>query len=206
MIGIFGGTFDPIHIGHLQTIDALIEELPFEQIRYVLSARPPHRQQPIASIEHRFAMLQLSLTGSEKKIADDLEIKRGGESYTVLTLQYLREQYATQSLCLIIGADGINSFESWYRYDDIIQLANIVVMHRPGYDVAVPQTLQDYLVDDVSLLKNKQSGSLLVYPVPQINVSATEVRQRLAENKPVDEMLTAGVVNYIQQHQLYNFK
>ena len=204
MIGIFGGTFDPVHLGHLQTVDALIDELPFMQVRYILSARPPHREQPVVSIEHRFAMLKLALAGSEKKLADDLEIKRGGESYTVLTLEYLREQLSKQSLCLIVGADGINSFESWYRYDEIIQLANLVVMHRPGYEVEVPESLQNDVVDDASQLQNNQFGKVLICPVPQIDISATEIRQRLADGEPVDDMLTKEVADYIRQHKLYS--
>lgn len=204
MIGIFGGTFDPIHIGHLQTIDALINELPFTQVRYVLSAYPPHRAQPVASVEHRFAMLRLALVNSDIKIADDLEIKRGGESYTVLTLEDLREQYTEQSLSLIIGADGINSFESWYRYNEILQLANIIVMHRPGYKVLVPEALQSHQIYDASLLQSNTCGSLFVCSVPQIDVSATEIRQRLVANQSVEDMLTKEVADYIQHHQLYS--
>ena len=132
-VAIFGGTFDPVHQGHLRAIDLLTEELDFQRVHWVLSARPPHKDQVTASIEHRFSMLKCALADNSAYVADDTEIARSEKSYTIDTVETFEARYPDSNLVIIIGADSLLNLVSWRRYSELIDKVNWVVMQRPGY-------------------------------------------------------------------------
>ncbi|MBL4672398.1 MAG: nicotinate (nicotinamide) nucleotide adenylyltransferase, partial [Arenicella sp.] len=141
LIGIFGGTFDPIHLGHLHAMQMLGEQISFDAVHWVLSARPPHKDQTSSSVEHRFKMLQLAIKAVPNYIADDLEIKRDRQSYTVDTVEAFQARYPGSQLCVIIGGDSLLSLPSWHRYNELVGMVNWIVMNRPGYSLDLPQEL-----------------------------------------------------------------
>ena len=201
MIGIVGGTFDPIHYGHLCPVHRLVTELRFENVHYVLSARPPHRQTPQASAAHRYRMLALALAEFPEFTADDREIRRPGPSYTLWTVQELRQQYAGESLCLILGMDAYLGRHSWYRWHEIEFLVNIVVLSRPGW-----QAEADSDVGDEQALRNTLSGVVMFSDSVEMPITATDVRHKLGRGECVGDAVPAPVLEYIRTNQLYGVK
>ncbi|MFT5572215.1 MAG: nicotinate-nucleotide adenylyltransferase [Cryomorphaceae bacterium] len=207
LIGIFGGTFDPVHSGHQQSLNLLCNEIAFDRIYWVLSARPPHKQKTISSTKHRFAMLKLALAGHPVYIADDTEIRRKTSSYTVDTLAEFKSCYPSAKLLVIIGADSLLSLPSWHRYEELVEQASWVVLHRPGYPAEPPQELQDRLVD-FSQIQNIQNGQICMFEDSNIDISSTEIRTEL--EKPngltsalIKQNLSSDVIRYIRDQQLY---
>ena len=132
-MGIFGGTFDPIHYGHLRSAFELLQALDLGEIRFIPSAQPPHRDSTSAAPELRLRMVEVAVEGQAGFTVDDLEFRRDGPSYSVDTLEALRAEHAETSLCLIVGMDAYLGLTSWHRWDEILDLAHIVVAHRPGW-------------------------------------------------------------------------
>lgn len=209
LIGIFGGTFDPIHLGHLQSIKSLDQECGFDQIQWVLSARPPHKDQVSATIAHRFAMLQLALQEMPNYLPDDTEISRETASYTFETVQQFKQTFANDTLCLIIGGDSLQQLHTWYRYQELIDLVHLVVMHRPGYTFDVPDYLADRLIK-ANQLTEYNSGKLVLFRKSEFDISSTQLRQAITEElttKPsqllIKQYIALPVIDYIRQHKLY---
>ena len=130
MIGVFGGTFDPIHFGHLRSALEIGESLRLKEIRFIPCRIPPHRDEPLADPLQRLAMVRAALAGQPEMIADDREIKRDGSSYMVDTLESLRNEFVNDPLCLILGMDAFMELPTWHRWQDLLTLAHLVVMHR----------------------------------------------------------------------------
>ena len=210
-VGIFGGTFDPVHIGHLRTAVELREHLGLDELRLMPSARPPHREQPGVSAEHRLAMLQLAI-GKENLaaglLADDRELRREGLSYTVETLAQLRGELGDNvALCLCIGMDSLVNLHTWQRWQELSDYAHIVVAARPGWHLPetgpVAQWLAGRYTDDPLLLSNSPSGRVLVEAMTLLPVSATQIREDLAAGSSVRYLVPDAVIQYIHQHGLY---
>ena len=132
-IGIFGGTFDPIHYGHLRTAFELLQALRLGELRFMPAGNPPHREQPMASAEQRVAMVRAATAGQPGFTVDDRETRREGPSYSVDTLAGLRAEHPTRPLCLIVGMDAFLGLPKWHQWQDILKLAHLVVAHRPGW-------------------------------------------------------------------------
>ncbi len=223
MIGIYGGTFDPIHFGHLRSALEVAEQLALSKVLMIPSAQPPHRQTPQVSAQHRWKMLQLALSGQSRLIADDCEIMRHGRpSYTYDTLVALRREFADTPLCLIQGSDVFADLAAWHRWQELLDLAHIVVMHRAsgyvlplkggqnrasGYSVQwndkVKQHYGAAMVNDVSQLSSAPAGLICELDVTLLHISATDIRQRLLKNKAVRYLIPDSVLAYIKQNQLY---
>lgn len=211
-VAIFGGTFDPIHEGHLKSINLLCNELDFTHVHWVLSARPPHKDQVSASIKHRFAMLQCALRGIPHYIADDTEISRQSKSYTIDTITTFRLRYPDANLIVIIGADSLLNLPMWHRYCELVEQVNWVVMRRPGYqlDVAedLPVDLQRRFVQSRDQLLSSNGGALWLFEQTEFDVSSTKLRAELVNKPALDGLLTkqflaSDVIEYIRAHQLY---
>ncbi len=202
-IALFGGTFDPVHLGHINTVAALQKDLNIDQIRWVLSAHPPHRHLPEASIEQRLTMLNIALTDYPGMVSDDVEVRREKASYTIDTLIYFREKYPKASLTLIVGSDIMDSFDRWHRADDILRYANIIVMHRAGYDNHVHPMLLESVVKDWKILRKSAFGCVFMYAAPPIPISATKIRQSIANGDDASQFLDEQINRYIQTQQLY---
>ena len=132
-MGIFGGTFDPIHYAHLRTAFELQQALRLKEIRFLPAGNPPHRDQPIADAKLRLEMVQLAVAGQPGFLVDDREVRKAGPSYSVETLAELRHEYPDRSLCLIVGMDAFLSLPKWHQWQELLQLAHLVVAHRPGW-------------------------------------------------------------------------
>ena len=146
-IGIFGGTFDPIHCGHLRTAFELWQELRLEEVRLLPAGTPPHRDQLYASAELRLQMVRAAVADQSSFIVDDREVRRTGLSYSVDTLTELRREYPERSLCLLLGMDAFLGLPHWHRWRELLDLAHIVVAHRPGWRAPTTGPLGEVMVD-----------------------------------------------------------
>ena len=204
MIGIFGGTFDPIHYGHLRPAQEAMQQLALVELRMVPAAAPPNRPPPQASAAQRLAMAELAIRDYPGFRIDDRELQRSGVSYTVLTLELLRAELGLTPLCLLMGADQFRSFESWHRWQEIPDLAHLVVLNRPGMSFGtLPTWAQDRLCEDLPLLRESPAGRLAFLSVSPQDISATRIRAALTRGEPVQDMLPVAVLDYIRTNQIY---
>lgn len=204
MIGIFGGTFDPIHYGHLRSALELKELFELDHIRFVPCAKPVHREQPTATAMQRLKMLQLAVQNQTGFVIDEQELQRFGGSYTFDTLSSLRLNYPTSSLLLFIGSDAFNELMTWFRWQDLFKLAHIVVITRPSATIEpLNSFFKNRLTDDKQKLKTR-AGCLFFQEITQLAISATAIRGMIATKKNPRFLLPDNVINYIFQHQLYS--
>jgi nicotinate-nucleotide adenylyltransferase len=207
-IGIFGGTFDPIHHAHLRVALDVLECLPLAQVRFVPSHQPPHRGVPGAGSAQRLAMLEEALAGQPGFVIDDRELRRAGPSYMIDTLASLRAQYAQIPLALLLGWDAFCDFASWWRWQEIPQYAHLIVLARPGYEQrplpeAIAELLRARALRDPNALCARPAGAILLQPVTQLAISATLIRTLLAQGRSPRYLVPEAVYNYIQEHRLY---
>jgi nicotinate-nucleotide adenylyltransferase len=186
-VGVFGGTFDPIHHGHLRTAFELLEGLELEEIRFIPAARPPHRDAPGADAELRLAMVRAATEGQAGFVVDDRELRRAGPSYTVLTLAELRAELGARPICLVVGMDAFAGLPSWHRWQELLELAHLVVAHRPGWNPPqsgeVGELLQARRAGRVAELHGSSMGRILVQPVTQLEISSTRLRDIVASGR-----------------------
>ena len=207
MIGIFGGTFDPVHYGHLRAAIEAMERLSLTSLRLLPAGTPPHRSQTFASAEHRLAMLKLALQRHEDLWADDREVKRGGYSYMVDTLAEIRREEGDAPLLLLVGQDAANSLDSWYEWADLFKLAHLVIMRRPDsrhvYSGALFKEIQARLVSDPMKLQAVTAGLVMPLEVTQLAISSTGIREQISTGHSVRFLLPDSVIDYIHEHELY---
>lgn len=206
-LGIFGGTFDPIHHGHLRVALDVLETLPIESIRFVPSARPPHRTEPGASAAERLALLEAAVAEQSGFFTDSRELDRQGLSYTVDTLTEIRAEHPNRSLCLLLGMDAFHGLPTWHRWREILSLAHIVVMSRAGIDAVMPEALRalidDARADRIDSLGTQRCGTIWLQTVTPLAISATEIRQRLYEGRSAQFFVPRVVSTLIDRHGLY---
>ncbi|GAB6140623.1 nicotinate-nucleotide adenylyltransferase [Methylosoma difficile] len=204
MIGVFGGTFDPIHYGHLRSAVEVKELFGLNEVRLIPSAQPPHRGQPSASAAQRLAMLRLAITGQTGLLADDREMVRGGKSYMIDTLQSLREDYPHLPILLFIGTDAFNHLTTWKNWQQLFDVAHVVVITRPGYS---PQLLDPFFkgkhTPERCQLSENLAGKLYFQAITPLDISATAIRQQVAEHRNPAFLLPDTVIAYIRHHKLY---
>ena len=208
MIGILGGTFDPIHFGHLRTALDVQQRLSLDEVRFIPCGEPAHRNKPIAEPLQRLAMVRAAIAGQKKFTVDDREIRRDGPSYMVDTLTSLKQDFKDHSLCLILGTDAFNGLAQWYQWEKIFDIANIVVMRRPdtnGRSTINKQLFKviKYRLLDADHLKRKQKGGISFVPVTQLEISATEIRQQWQQCNDIQFFLPDSVLTLIQQQNIY---
>jgi len=208
-VGILGGTFDPVHFGHLRSALELLENLGLAEVRLIPGGHPPHRAPPRASASARLAMLELAVAGQPGLQVDTRELERAGPSYMVDTLTSLRGEVGTKPLCLLLGADAFLGLPSWHRWQELLQLAHLVVMHRPGWelteDLAAPlaQLVATQRVHEAAALAAQPAGALLLAPVTPLDISATAIRELIATGRSPRYLLPDAVWEHIQAHDLY---
>lgn len=179
-VGIYGGTFDPIHYGHLRTALELKFALALAEVRFVPCANPPHRAAPMTDGALRLAMVEAAVAGVADFVADDRELARAGLSYTVDTLESFRAEYPDRSLCLLLGMDAFLGLPQWHRWRELLELAHVVVAHRPGWQAPSTGVLGDLLsahrADTPGLLAATLAGHVFVHAVTQLEIASTDLR------------------------------
>lgn len=187
-IGVFGGTFDPPHIGHLVTAGDVLARLDLDRVLMVVANDPwqKHASREITAASDRLAMVQAAVSGEDGIEACDIEIERGGPSYTVDTLNQLRERSPGAELVLVLGADAAAGLHSWERSEEVPALAELVVVERPGVTTEVPIDVEWTRVE-----------------VPRLEVSSTDLRRRVAEGRSLRHLVPAAVIDLIEQRGLY---
>ncbi len=210
MIGIFGGMFDPVHFGHIKPALDVKQSLGLEELRFIPCSIPALRAEPIATVEQRLAMLHAAVDEYDHCVIDERELNRQGVSYMVDTLQSLQDDLSGKHFCLIIGMDAFFGLNQWHQWQRIFELANCVVTYRPGFELNLEQLPADLIaevklrqVDSVSAFIKKQHGAIFFMPVTQLNISATDIRQRIKHEKSIEEFVSPAVNNVIQQQKIY---
>ena len=206
-VGILGGTFDPVHYGHLRPALEVLEDLELAEVRFIPCCQPPHRQPPVATPAQRLAMLELALDGQAGFVADDQELRRAGPSYTVDTLTTLRAEVGTTPLCLLLGTDAFAYLPTWHRWQVLLTLAHLVVVDRPGasptWPDALSQLVQCHRWEHPQRLREHPAGGILFQPVTPLAISATRVRERLGQGKSPRYLVPDKVGAYIRDRGLY---
>jgi nicotinate-nucleotide adenylyltransferase len=211
-IGILGGTFDPIHYGHLRLAEEMLELANLRQIRFIPAGTPPHRDTPQVSARHRSAMVRLAIADQPAFVLDAREVDRTTPCYTVDTLRELRgELGASQPLCLLMGGDAFLELHTWHEWERLFELAHIVVGNRPGFTLAdrihtaTPALRQHYQqrLCAADALAQRPAGGVAERAIPKLEISATLIRSRVAENRSIRYLLPNTVADYIHQHHLY---
>lgn len=212
-VAILGGTFDPVHYGHLHLADDVRKALGIREVRLVPAADPPHRDAPRTSARDRVAMLDIAVRAFPGLVVDTREIDRGGKSYTVETLEGLRAERPGTPLWLLVGADQFRSLPAWHRWRELFDLAHVVVVPRPGIAVdsglpdAVAEELSARRVRDPAALRRTIGGSIYIQPVAPHPISSTAIRSALVagDGNPVESagLLPPAVLAYIESNGLY---
>ena len=209
-IGIFGGTFDPIHFGHLRTAFELLQALKLNEIRFMPAGNPPHREVTVASPTERYAMVKAAIAGQPGFVVDDREIRREGLSYSVDTMRTLRADFPDDSLSLIVGMDAFLGLPKWHQWRELLELAHLVVAHRPGWRAPSMGPLGELLVDrgtgSSGDLHEKRAGCIYIHAVTQLEISSTEVRKLIAAGRDPRYLMPDGVREIIEQTGCYRSK
>lgn len=204
LIGLLGGTFDPVHNGHLAVARDLCDALDADGVRFILNAVPPHRTPPECPVEHRLAMLEAAVAGDRRLIPDTRELRRTGPSYSVWTLRSLRRDFPDASLFWIVGVDAWLGLERWYRWYELSSLAHFVVVKRPGW--TLPEDAVPRLSRDPAVLRARTAGAGILWDGPQFDVSASGIRRRIAAGEQTADLLPGPVRDYIQRNNLYAYR
>jgi nicotinate-nucleotide adenylyltransferase len=209
MIGIFGGTFDPIHFGHLRAALDVHQALGLSELRLLPLNVAVHREQPVASPAQRLAMVDAAIAGEPGLRADDRELRRAGHSYTVDTLASLRAELgAERPICLLVGADAFSGFFDWHRPREILRLAHLVVMQRPGArrprDPALRAELERRLTSDRTHLQQTPAGRIWLEQVTQLDISSTRIRRMLAAGTSPRYLLPDAALHIARREACYS--
>jgi nicotinate-nucleotide adenylyltransferase len=212
-IGLLGGTFDPIHYGHLRLAEELAEELDIDQVRLIPAGQPPHRGQPRATAPQRLEMARRAVAGNPRFVVDAREIQRAAPSYSVDTLTALRAELPSDTpLVLFMGGDAFLGLSTWHEWRRLFDLAHIAVAHRPGYSLA---SWEDALSDPLRKLLStrrceqsadildKPAGRIFLYTITQLDISASQIRDRALRGQSLRYLLPDPVIDYINENRLY---
>ena len=206
MIGIFGGTFDPVHYGHIKPALSVMQALNLNQLRFIPNRFPPHRAEPWLRVEQRLALLKSALKDYPETVIDERELNREGPSYMVETLASLKQDFSEDSLCLIIGMDVFLGLTSWHQWQSIFDYCHLVVTTRPGFDQTEMLNqnakkieaknyafLTEKITTDVSVLTSQAAGRILLQSVPQLDISSTRIREKCLNDEDVSKYMSAAV-------------
>ena len=207
-IGIFGGTFDPIHYGHLRTAFEMLQALRFSEVRFIPSGDPPHRGKTFAAADVRLEMVRVAVQGQPGFSVDECELTRDGPSYTIDTLSLLREEQPDASLGLIVGMDAFLGLTSWHRWDEILDLAHIIVAHRPGWrapDIGeLGEKITAHGTHRVDDLHGNRHGYIHIHAVTQLEIASTEIRDLIAAGRDPRFLMPDTVHDVIVDSGCYN--
>lgn len=206
-IGILGGTFDPMHLGHARMALELYEELHLQKVHIVPCYQPVHRALPIATPEQRLAMVECAIDNEPALYADAREIRRKTPSYTIDTLIEMRTEMPNTSLCFLVGLDAFLGFSTWHRYEEILNYAHVIVAHRPQYQMpskgVVAELIKCRLQSNINFVHENLAGGILFCPITALEISASDIRQQIASGKNPRYLLPDAVYQYIKDQRTY---
>lgn len=207
LLGIFGGTFDPIHYGHLRTAFEMLEVLRFDEVSFVPSGDPPHRDQTFADAEQRLEMVRVATQGQPEFSVDDCELRREGPSYTIDTLATIHEEQSDVALGLIVGMDAFLGLTSWHRWNEILDFAHLVVAHRPGWRIPdvgeLGELIGSHGTGNVEDLHENSHGCVFVHAVTQLEIASTEIRDLIAAGRDPRFLMPDAVRDVILESGCY---
>ena len=209
MIGILGGTFNPIHNGHLHLAERLKQTLGFEAIRFMPAAIPALKDMPNVSAKQRADMVKLAIVDHPTFQIDTRELERAGSSYTIDSLVSLRKELGDKvSICWLIGSDAFARLNTWHRWNELLNHCHFVVVKRPhseeiNWNAEVKSLVEAHQTNDANTLKNSANGKVLIQEIEALDISSTQIREQIASKTNVSDVMPSIVIHYIQQHQLY---
>ncbi|MFM1911420.1 MAG: putative nicotinate-nucleotide adenylyltransferase [Pseudomonadota bacterium] len=210
MIGILGGTFNPIHLGHLHLANQLQTKLGFDSIRFMPAALPALKDKPNVTAEQRAEMVKIAIANQPHFSLDTRELSRAGTSYTIDTLISLREELGDEvSICWLMGFDAFANLDAWHRWQELLNKAHLIVVKRPhssdlsNLNAEVKTLLEKHETKNVEEVKKQAYGKILIQEIAALDISSTEIREKIAQDKDVRSMVPEALLSYIQQHQLY---
>jgi nicotinate-nucleotide adenylyltransferase len=207
-VAILGGTFNPIHNGHLRSALELVELLGLERLHLMPCANPPHRGAPACPAACRADMVELAVAGEPRLVCDRRELARSGPSWTVDSLAGLRAEYGPErSLGLVMGCDALLGLDRWHRWQALLDFAHVIVIARPGWRLpaggAVAEWLAEHQIKDASALRERPMGGVLVLELRPLAISSTEIRALCSGGRSARYLLPEPVLDYIETHRLY---
>jgi len=206
-IGVFGGTFDPIHYGHLRTAFEMLQALEFHKVHFIPCGDPPHRGSTFADGQLRFRMVDVAIAGQDGFVSDDRELRRGGPSYSIDTLLGLRNEFPDRPVGLIVGMDAFLGLPTWHRWDEILDVAHIVVAHRPGWrapDIGpLGELISAHGTHRVADLHAATHGCIHIHAVTQLEIASTEIRDLVAAGRDPRFLMPDAVRNVIEETGVY---
>ena len=207
LLGILGGTFDPVHCGHLHIAESCDKAFHFDQVLFIPNKTPPHRVQPIASANDRLNMVKIAIANHPNFVVNTIEINQNGPSYAIQTLRKLYKDYSEQALCFILGTDAFASFNLWHGHEEILNYCHLIIVNRPDFqfdnDVWLQDLLNKHLTDRLADLQHKRQGYIYLQLITPTPTSATETRARLATGLRQHIDLPEAVKKYIEENGLY---
>lgn len=210
-LALFGGTFDPVHYGHLRLAEEAMAHLGLAGVRWVPAGNPPHRATPQVTAAQRLEMVLRSTAGNPRFSVDPTEVERIGPSYTIHTLERLRQEFGSaQPFVVLVGADAFAGLTVWHRWRELFSYTHIAVSHRPGFPVEMaslpPELASEFSARrrlDAAALREAPAGSIVTFAMTQLAISATQIRKLLANGLSARYLLPDSVLDYIQTHSLY---
>ena len=207
MIGLFGGSFDPVHSGHVYVANYVTKVLKLEELRFIPCHIPPHKDSLIASASDRLQMLQLAVQQNSKFRIDDREIRRHSYSYTVDTLAEVREELGPiMPLGFILGLDAWQTLSQWSRWQKLLEYSHLIVVARPGFSELISGDVKKFVAGrkvSAEKLKHESAGRYTIIEVQTPDISATQIREQIKRGQPLQSSVLPDVNDYIQQHKLY---
>lgn len=211
-IGILGGTFDPVHNGHLHLATTFLKELDLAELRFIPLSNPPHRTTPQASPEQRLEMLELAVENHALLKVDDCELQRDGISYTIDTLKDLRSKFTESPLCLLMGIENFKTLNTWHQWQSLLGYSHIVIANRPGSDDNISNEeikifMDTFFTTSVDDLHQQAAGCIMRLDIPMLDISSTEIRNNFQSdpksNLKSESLLPNKVLDFIHTHNLY---
>ena len=201
MIGIYGGSFDPVHLGHLKTATSLKTELKLDHLFLLPCCEPVHKDELKYSSKDRLKMLNLAVENFSTLEIDSREILRGGGSYMIDTLHELKQIYKDEPICLIIGMDSFIKIKTWKEWQEFSKLVHLVILQRQGFNLTDSSLDSFHNSKEVNQLQLEPNGLLYFSNCPKINISSSDIRSRIASNQNLEDLLPKCVINYLRLHE-----
>ena len=209
LVGIFGGTFDPVHYGHSLTIAELLNTIPFEKILVIPNSLPPHRENSQASFSHRYKMTSLAFRDIEKTVVDNRENLRTGPSHAIETVKQIIVEEGKTKVILIVGSDSFDGIHSWYKWRELISLVDFLILKRPDMPLSKNKNVQDLISPtrfSEDLLLDRKAKSIFEIEMTPLRISSSLIRENIAKGKSIDDLINPLVKDYLKKHGLYGSK